>query len=404
MLLKKIKDIFIRIPRAFFYSLINGFPSKKLHLIGITGTDGKTTTTNLICKVLQNANLSTDCISTINSHGAHMTCPHSKFIQEGFKKMAKNGIKYAICEITSHALDQYRFFGSHFDISAITNISHEHLDYHKNLDNYIQAKSKICNISNTIILNKDDFAYPKLSSYAKSKNKKIITISIKNKSQYQATNIKIDKKQMSFTVNNLKFVTNSNYYHQIYNILVAFAICQQIKIDTKIFLQTIKKFPEIPGRVEKFSNKLGINMIIDFAHTPQSLQSILSCLKQNTKQKLIVIFGATGGRDKSKRPLMGKIVSQYSDIAIITSDDTRQEKIEDINQDIISGIKKTKKFRYYDIPNRQEAFNKALQIAQKGDTIIACGKGHEKTILLGSTEYPWSEADAFRTAIKNLKK
>jgi len=381
MLAKTLKDILVRIPRACFYSLINGFPSRKLQLIGITGTDGKTTTTNLICKILQNANLSTDSINTINSHGAHMTCPHSKFLQEEFKKMVKNGTKYAVCEITSHALDQYRFFGTHFHISAITNISHEHLDYHKNLDNYIQAKSKICDISDIVVLNKDDLSYQKILPCLKSKNKKVITISIKNKSQYQAKNIKIDKTQMSFTVNKIKFVTDSNYYHQIYNILVAFAICRQLKVDQKIFLQTIKKFPEIPGRVEKFPNKLGIEMFIDFAHTPNALDSILSSLKKKTKNKLIVIFGATGGRDKSKRPLMGETVSRYADIAIVTADDTREEKIEDINQDIISGFKKRKNFTYHNIFNRQDAFNLALKLAQKDDTIIACGKGHEKTIL-----------------------
>lgn len=403
MLLKRFKDIFVRIPRAFFYSLINGFPSQKLTIIGITGTDGKTTTTNLLCQILKNAKLNSDCISTINSHGAHMTCPHPKFLQKEFKKMVKNKVKYAVCEITSHALDQYRFFGTKFEISAITNISHEHLDYHQNFDNYLKAKSKLFDMSKFGILNKDDISYQSISQKLNSQNKKFTTISINKPSDYQAKNIKIDKDKISFTVGKTKFITDSNYYHQIYNILIAFAICKKLNIDEKIFLNTIKKFPHISGRMEKFPNKLGIEMFIDFAHTPNALNSVLSSLKKKTKNKLIVIFGATGGRDKSKRPKMGEIVSLYADIAIITADDTRNEQIENINKEIISGIKNKKSFIYYDIPNRQDAFNKALQIAKKGDTIIACGKGHEKTILHGKTEYPWSEADAFRTAIKNLK-
>jgi len=145
-------------------------------------------------------------------------------------------------------------------------------------------------------------------------------------------------------------------------------------------------------------------MLIDFAHTPNALESILSSLKNKTEKKLIIIFGATGGRDKSKRPLMGEIASKYADIAIITSDDTRNESIDDINQQIISGIIPSNNFSYFNIPNRQDAFNKALQIAKKGDTVIACGKGHENTILHGSTEYPWSEADAFRTALRQRSK
>jgi len=402
MLFKSFKDIFVRIPRAYFYSLINGFPSKKLTIIGITGTDGKTTTTNLICQIFKNAGLPTDCISTINSHGAHTTSPPSKFIQKEFKKMVKNGTKYAVCEITSHALDQYRFFGTKFEISAITNISHEHLDYHQNFENYINTKRKIFDISKIAILNKDDISYSKIISHLK--NKKYITISIKKKSNYQAKNIKIQKNTMSFTVGKTKFITDSNYFHQIYNILIAFAVCKNFNIDEKIFLNTIKKFPNIAGRMEKFPNKLGINMLIDFAHTPNALESILSSLKNKTEKKLIIIFGATGGRDKSKRPLMGEIASKYADIAIITSDDTRNESIDDINQQIISGIIPSNNFSYFNIPNRQDAFNKALQIAKKGDTVIACGKGHENTILHGSTEYPWSEADAFRTALRQRSK
>ena len=158
------------------------------------------------------------------------------------------------------------------------------------------------------------------------------------------------------------------------------------------------------GRREIVKNDLHIQCIIDFAHTPNALYQTLSSLKLVTKGKLICLFGATGGRDQSKRPIMGKVVSQNCDIGIITADDTRNEKIDNINQQIIGGIDpeqiKKNKFTYYNVPNRQDAFNLAVSLAKSGDTIVACGKGHETTILHGNTEYPWSESDAFKTAFR----
>jgi UDP-N-acetylmuramoyl-L-alanyl-D-glutamate--2,6-diaminopimelate ligase len=226
----------------------------------------------------------------------------------------------------------------------------------------------------------------------------------------------------------LKIKTDSNYFYQTYNISAALAVINQLKIDDNYLLSTIKKYPETKGRREIVSNDLDINTIIDFAHTPAALKATLLSLKKNKKGRLIVIFGATGGRDPSKRPLMGQVVSEFSDIAFITADDTRNENVLNINEQIISGIDDKKsyyfqntlltpekinktidsnknKFIFFNIPNRQDAFNLAIKIAKKGDTIVACGKGHETTILHGQTEYPWSEQEAFRTSflLKQLK-
>ena len=202
-------------------------------------------------------------------------------------------------------------------------------------------------------------------------------------------------------VNSKLFITDSVYHHQIYNILLAYAILNYLKIDQQILITAIKHFPEIKGRREEVKNDLQIKCIVDFAHTPAALESTLHSLRQQTSGKLIVIFGATGGRDQSKRPLMGKVVSEITDIAIITADDTRNEKVDKINQQIISGIShRNKNFIFHDIANRQDAFNLAIKLSSPGDTIVACGKGHETTILHGQTEYPWSETEAFRTAFR----
>jgi len=409
-LIQKFKNYCWHLPKAFFYNFYYGFPSKQLILIGITGTDGKTTTTNLLYHLLTNAGYHTAIISTLGSQigdqnistGLHVTSPDSSVTQKLFRQMVDSGITHAIVEVTAHAIDQHRFFGCHFQIAGITNTSHEHLDEFGTEEKYVQTKTELLTHSDFSILNADDPSF----DFIKSKLSSVgATYGIKKKSDYQAKDIMINSRWLIFNTQQLKFKTDSNYHYQIYNILLAFIISQKLGIDNHVFLKTIYHFPEIKGRREEVNNDLKIRAIIDFAHTPAALEKTLESLRSTTRGKLIVIFGATGGRDPSKRPQMGLVVSQNADIAYITSDDTRQEKIENINQQIISGIDekrlKTGKFVYYNLPNRQDAFNEAIKISQPGDTVIACGKGHETTILIGSTEYPWSEAEAFRTAFRH---
>lgn len=426
--IQKFKNIFWHLPKSIFFSYLYSFPSKRFILIGVTGTDGKTTTSTLIYHTLQKAGYNTGLITTIGakigdkeiSTGLHTTSPDPSIIQKLFQDMAKTGITHVVCEVTSHALDQYRFWGCDFDVSLLTNISHEHLDYHQNIDNYIASKSRLFRQSRHSILNKDDLSYQPIKNSVKST---VSTYSITSKSDFQAKNIKLGQK-LTFQVNNIKLSTDSNYYYQVYNITSVLALMSHLKIDINYLLNTIKTFPETKGRRERVVNDSSINTIIDFAHTPAALKSTLTSLKKTNKGKLLVIFGATGGRDPSKRPLMGQVVSQNSDIAFITADDTRDENIFDINKQIISGIdpqksilidsnsttldkiKKiisanSKKFIYFSVPNRQDAFDLAVKLAQNNDTIVACGKGHETTILHGQTEYPWSEQEAFRTAFRS---
>lgn len=431
-MVQKIKNLFFHLPKSFFYNLKYGFPSKKLTLIGITGTDGKTTTCTLIREILKQSGLKTGIITTIGAKiedkeintGFHTTTPDPSLLQKIFADMVKAGITHVVCEVTSHALDQYRFWGCKFEVSGITNISHEHLDYHKNIGNYIKTKAKLFSTSNFGILNKDDDSFTVIKKQIKIPFK---DYSIKENSDYQAKKIKLDNQKLSFECNGEFFCTDSNYEYQVYNILLALAVCQKLKIKTSLVQQVISHFPETKGRREEVLNDFKFKTIIDFAHTPLSLKSSLSSLKKTNSGNILVIFGATGGRDKTKRPQMGKNVSELANIAFITSDDTRNEKIEDINKQIISGIDpkksalidyqeiKTKKqiqkiidmakekFIYFNIPSRQDAFNLAVKIAQPNDVVIACGKGHETTILHGKTEYPWSEAEAFRTAFRFRK-
>lgn len=426
-MLQKIKNLFFHLPKSIFYQAYYRFPAKKLTLIGITGTDGKTTTATLVYEVLKNAGIKAGVLTTINAKyndqeidtGLHMTSPDPSVTQKILKAMVDSGVTHVVCEVTAHALDQYRFAGCHFAVSAITNTSHEHLDYFKNMEDYVQTKAKIFNQSQISILNKDDSSYEKIS---KNLTKKIFTYSINKKSDYQATNINIKSDNLNFTVNKTNITSDTPYRYQIYNILVALVIIDQLKIDKKFLVETVKNFPLTKGRREEVPNQLNIKTIVDFAHTPNAIKNTLESLRETNSGKIITIFGATGGRDQSKRPQMGLVASQLADIAIITSDDTRNEDVQDINKQIISGmkpesiliestdisqIKKTiksnkNKFIYFNIPNRQDAFNLAIKLAQPKDTVIAMGKGHETTILLGKTEFPWSETEAFRSAF-NLK-
>ncbi|MCW1949319.1 MAG: UDP-N-acetylmuramoyl-L-alanyl-D-glutamate--2,6-diaminopimelate ligase [Candidatus Shapirobacteria bacterium] len=424
-MLQKIKNLFFHLPKSIFYQAYYHFPAKKLTLIGITGTDGKTTTATLIYETLKKAGINAGVITTISAKyddheidtGLHMTSPDPAVIQKIFKTMADAGVTHVVCEVTAHALDQYRFHGCQFAVSAITNTSHEHLDYFKNMDEYIHTKAKIFNQSQINILNKDDPSYERI---LKKIPQKFLSYSINKKSDYQAINVVIKTNSISFDVNKTSLISDSPYRYQTYNILTAFSVIDQLKIDKQFLVETIKNFPLTKGRREEVPNNLNIKTIVDFAHTPNAIKNTLESLKETTNGRIIAIFGATGGRDQSKRPQMGLVVSQLANIAIITSDDTRDEKVEDINKQIINGLKpdsvfiesndisqikkniksNKNKFIYFNIPNRQDAFNLAIKISQPKDTIISMGKGHENTILLGKTEYPWSETEAFRSAFK----
>jgi UDP-N-acetylmuramoyl-L-alanyl-D-glutamate--2,6-diaminopimelate ligase len=410
---QKIKNIFWHLPKSIFFNLYYGYPSRKLTLIAITGTDGKTTTSTLIHQCLLQSGIKAGLITTLGakigeneiSTGLHTTSPDPSVIHKIFSQMIDQGLTHAVVEVTAHAIDQYRFFGCKFNISVLTNISHEHLDDFLSLSEYTVTKKKLIDSSKTSIINQDDQFYKQVSTPTKPS---FLTVSINHPSNYRATEVKLTTHSLKFKINGLQFVTDSPYYHQIYNILCTYAVIDQLGLSLNVLQKIVIHFPLVKGRGEEIKNNLKIRCIVDFAHTPAALESTLSSLKKITPGKLIVIFGATGGRDQSKRPLMGKVVSKIADIAIVTADDTRNEKIAKINSQIISGIDQSlvsqKTFTFYNIPNRQDAFDLAIQLAAPHDTVIACGKGHETTILHGNTEYPWSEAEAFRTAFrqKNL--
>lgn len=395
MWFQKIKNVYHTI-RAFIANIWYGFPSKHITVIGITGTDGKTTTSHILYHILEKANKKVAMITTVGikmgeelyDTGLHTTTPSPFYLQKYIKKIVNKGYEYLILEVTSHSLDQNRVFGIPFQIGILTNITREHLDYHKTYENYLDAKLKLLKKSQICILNVDDISY----KFAKEKlnNKKMIIYSLKNKDS-------------DFNLNSFKFITPylfGDFNKQ--NTLAAIAAAKTLGVENKEIRQALLTSKPPVGREEIVYNK-DFKIIIDFAHTPHSFSQVLPEISKLKKGKLIHVFGAAGERDSSKRPLMGTLATSYDDIIILTSEDPRSEKPSEIVEEIASGIDFSgagEIVRLYKILDRQQAINEAVMLAKKGDIVLITGKGHERSMNFGNGETPWSEYEAVGNALQ----
>ncbi|MCL4417634.1 MAG: Mur ligase family protein [Actinobacteria bacterium] len=385
-------------------NIATGFPSRGITVIGVTGTDGKTTTSSLIYHILQTAGMNPSLISSVGAFigekkydiGFHVTTPTPSNLPRIIKKAKNENSKYLVLEITSHALDQYRAWGISFAIGVVTNVTQEHLDYHKSYLNYVKAKAKLLKSAKKRIINRDDDSY---QIFKEMKFSDVITYGIKNKAD--------------FTLDKINFEIKIPGDFNKYNALAAIAVCKNLGLTDEQIKTGIDTF-ELPiGRMEEIY-KGNFRIMIDFAHTPNSFDKILSSVKSDLKGRLIHVFGSAGKRDFTKRPLMGKASSKYADIIILTAEDPRGEPIEKINKDIEYGI--SSNFRYIDftdykdsanndkiyfkIDDRKEAIKFAINIAKRGDLVICTGKSHEKSMNYGKGEESWDEFAAAREAIK----
>lgn len=395
-----IKNIYHLI-NALIANVIYGFPSRRPIVIGVTGTDGKTTTTSYIYQILKKAGVN---VSMVSSVGAiinnkeyllpfHVTTP-SSFALQKFIKMAasnsKNGKKYLVLEVTSHSLHQFRVFGIKFDIGVITNVTHEHLDYHKTYRDYLNTKIRLLKMSKIAVINKDDASYKKILPVLKKSEgnlDRIVTYSLSSKAEADLDNFELDKNISEFNK---------------YNMLSAITVVRLLGIKDDVIKKAVKELNNPIGRQDIVYNN-GFKVMIDFAHTPHSFEKILSSLKPTVKGKIIHVFGSAGERDSSKRPIMGEISDRYSDILIITSEDPRAESIEGICDEILSQIKdldkKKKNGKIFEIYDRQEAINRAIAMASKGDIVLITGKAHEKSMNYGKGEVSWDEYRAVKKAL-----
>ncbi len=384
------------------------FPGRQMVVIGVTGTSGKTTTAHLIFEILKNAGKKVSLVSTIEAvinqtsfdTGFHVTTPTSWQLQSFMRKAVDGKSEYFVLEVTSHSLDQKRVFGSSIDIGVITNITHEHLDYHKTIENYSLTKAKIFRGVKYSIINHDD---PNFSLLAKKAEGKIITFGFTTEADYSPEKLKLQPKLPGQF--NLK------------NCLAAAAVASLLAIDQVIIKRSIAQFSAIIGRMEEIKAGRVFKIYIDFAHKPDALEQVLLTARGKTKNKLIVVFGCAGLRDRLKRPIMGEIAAKLADYTILTAEDPRTEDVRVIIEEIAQGclkagmmeadkrdkdlknLKKGKKY-FWRIADRQEAINFAIRnLAEKEDVVLFCGKGHEKSMCYGKVEYPWDEKQAIYKAL-----
>ncbi len=421
-----------RIALAYLSAAYYDFPARKMTIIGVTGTDGKTTTTNLIYHILKCAGFKAGMISTVNAvigdksidTGFHVTTPEAPIVQELLAHMAAAGITHVVLETTSHGLDQYRVAACEYDIGVITNVTHEHLDYHKTYENYVRTKGRLFTMLQETeqkaagnirlaVLNKDDCSYPMLKEIVTELHDSLIRCV--EYSRTQTADIFVLKEEqtkeglhLTLQVAGKEIEINSGLVgtYNVSNILAAVgATALGLNIAPQWVQQGIEGFPGIPGRMEKIDLGQPFTAIVDFAHTPNALNVTLETARHLTDKKVIVVFGSAGLRDREKRKIMAAEGVQSADVCILTAEDPRTERLEDILGEmrqaaqVAGGILEKDLFV---IPDRGNAIKKAVQIAEKGDLVIVCGKGHEQSMCFEKTEYPWDDRIAMKAALAEL--
>ncbi|WP_024614999.1 UDP-N-acetylmuramoyl-L-alanyl-D-glutamate--2,6-diaminopimelate ligase [Clostridium sp. Ade.TY] len=387
-----------------------GNPSEKLNIIGITGTNGKTTTAFMIKSILESLGEKVGLIGTIANYigeeqiKAERTTPESLELQELFSKMVEKGVKYCVMEVSSHSLELDRVYGVNFKTSIFTNLTRDHLDFHKTFENYYKAKYKLFQRTEVSIINIDDKYGERVTRDLQNENiNNYLTYSINKNADIKAENETLESMDIMFDVR-VKNEEEKDMLlpipgeYNVYNALGAIGACYSLGISLKDIKKGLKEIV-VPGRCERVARKynLPFEIIIDYAHTPDGLENILKTARQFTKGNLISVFGCGGDRDKVKRPQMGKIGVDYSDIAIITSDNPRSEEPEAIINDVIKGIDKD---NFIKIINRYEAIEKAINIAKKDDVIVIAGKGHETYQILKDETIHFDEREVIDEILK----
>jgi UDP-N-acetylmuramoyl-L-alanyl-D-glutamate--2,6-diaminopimelate ligase len=388
-------------------------PTKKMHLIGITGTNGKTTTSHLIEKIFSDVNRCTGLIGTMYTKIGDQkietknTTPESLVLQKHFHQMLEAGVDTAIMEVSSHALHMGRVHGCDYDIAVFTNLSQDHLDYHKTMDEYQHAKSLLFSqLGNTFdpnkpkyaILNADDSAS---EMYRKSTAAHVVTYGIDNDADFHARNIRMTSAGTTFeiVIKEKSYPINIQLIGKfsVYNVLASIAAAYVSKIPMNKIIDSIESVKGVDGRFELVNAGQEFTVIVDYAHTPDSLENVLKTIQSFAQKRVFVIVGCGGDRDKTKRPLMAEIACRYATDPIFTSDNPRSEDPLAILKDMENGVPGKK---YITIPDRKEAIGTAINNAADGDVILIAGKGHETYQIIGSEVYDFDDRVAAREAIE----
>lgn len=407
------------------------FPARKLIVIGVTGTDGKTTTSTLIHTVLQQvtdngagliSTVSAELGSTSADTGFHVTTPGAPQVQGFLAQMVSNGLTHAVLEMTSHGLAQGRLQGVDVDVAVMTNVTHEHLDYHGSFENYRAAKGRLFEMlaqsrrkphqPKIAIINADD---PNADFFAAFPADKVVRYGIHNPADVRAGEIYYLPETTQFEVEirpvfereykTMEYVTPLAGEFNVYNVLAAISVGYSLHFNPNMIWAGIEALEGVPGRMQRIDEGQPFTAMVDFAHTPNALENALKAGRKMLRfgKKLIAVFGSAGLRDREKRRLMAEVAAKYAHFTILTAEDPRTESLDDILEAMAQGCiaqggveGKT----FIRVPDRGEALYRACQMAQPGDIVMACGKGHEQSMCFGTVEYPWDDREALRAALR----
>lgn len=383
-----------------------GFPGQKLRVIGVTGTNGKTTTAFMIWQMLNHAGYKTGLMTTVawgveklQPELGHMTTVDAFTLNSRIDSIKNQGAEFLVLEVTSHALAQFRTLGIPIEIAVFTNLTHDHLDYHKTVANYRAAKGKLFKKAKFSILNADDPA----TTYYKKLAKSFTTYGIK-KGEHRATDIKLSVSGVEYSADDLKIITRIPGEFNVYNSLAAALVGQKLGLTGKQITEGVKSLQNVEGRMNIVDEGQPFTVIVDYAHAPDALEKVFTSVRGH-KGKIISVHGGAGRRDPSTRSIRGEILAQNSDIVIITEDDSRDEDPEKIAEGFIQGAEKQGKKLNKDLfkeLDRRKAIEMALKIAKKGDLVLILGKGHEKTILRADGPHDFEDIKVAQKILKTL--
>jgi UDP-N-acetylmuramoyl-L-alanyl-D-glutamate--2,6-diaminopimelate ligase len=399
----------------------HGFPARNLIMIGITGTDGKTTTAMALYEILRRAGLAVGLISTVQAKirdqsldtGLHVTTPDPMDLQSLLGQMTTAGLTHCILEATSHGLAQQRVAACEFDIGVVTNITHEHLDFHGSYDAYREAKGRLFvnlgespskpGVRKLAILNRDDESYTYLRGLSEVRAR---SYGFHPAAEILGGELHAggDGIRFSARIGTAKSEVRSPLLggYNASNLLAAVAAASGLEIDAAVVVEALEEFAGVPGRMERIDLGQAFTAIVDFAHTPNALGEALRAARGLTSGRLISVFGSAGLRDREKRRMMAEISSELADLTVLTAEDPRTEPLSDILQEMADGALASGGIEgesFWRIPDRGEAIRFAIGQAQEADLVIACGKGHEQSMCFGETEYPWDDRIAMRAAL-----
>jgi UDP-N-acetylmuramoyl-L-alanyl-D-glutamate--2,6-diaminopimelate ligase len=403
--------------RVRLISLKYGNPASGLRVIAVTGTNGKTTTINYINEILKEAGYKTAMFSTAlieidgntQLNDLNATVGTTERMQEFFRDAKKAGVDFVVLEITSHALQQHKLDGVPIEVAVMTNLTQDHLDYHKTMDEYAAAKAKLfAREPKFIVLNRDDAWYDYYNKFPAGAQK--ITYGKHIDAEAKIDYTKLYKKGSEATVvidhqTTLNLATALPGTFNIYNMTAAAATAYLLGVKLDDIIEGIANLEGIPGRFERVVEGVGYDVIVDYAHTPDALEQLLGAAKEVTKNRVILVFGATGDRDKTKRPIMGEIAARLADRIILTDEESYNEDPQAIRDQVRDGIETAgATAKLTEIPDRRDAIEKALAIAKKDDIVLITGMGHEQFRIVNGEKLPWNDAEVVRELLEKDKK